>query len=177
MGIFDACLDTGVLIGRDVVSLAADYDAAINDEPDTLAMVLAEHRAMEDLLLSRAGRLAPTTARALAIGLIPACALLCADLDEVDAMLEATRDWIAGMGDPARHAKAVATLREMGEDVPEARMLFALDGGGILLDVYDESRIVAMLMLPESPTVVIGVVDLGDEGEPQDGARTPQLVA
>jgi len=177
MGIFDACLDTGTLIGRDIASLAADYDAAINDQPDMLQMVLSEHRAMEDLLLSRAGFLAPTAARGLAISLIPAGALLCATLDEVDAMLEATRDWIADMGDPARHARSVATLRAMGEDVPEARMLFALEGGGIVLDVYDETRIVAMLVLPHSPTVVIGVVDLDDEGEPQDGARIPQLAA
>lgn len=177
MGIFDACLDIGGLIGRDPSSIAADYDEAIGNMPDTMALVLAEHRAMEDLLVSRSWFLAPTNARSMAIALMPGGAMLCQSLEEVDAILEVARDWIAAMGDPGRHARAVTELRKMGEDVPEARMLLCMDGGGLVLDIHDETTIIVMLIQPDHPSILIGAVEIDQDGDNQEQAKLPTLVA
>lgn len=177
MNIFDACLDVTCLIGRDPVALAADYGDAVSEEPDDVELTLMEHRAMEGLLQSRADRLAPTAARAIAIGLVPAAAMLCESLDEVDNLLEATCEWIEEMEDPARYARSVAALREMGEDVPEARMMICMASSAIVLDVYDETKIIALLMQPSVESTVIGIVEFDDDGDAEDTTRLPTLAA
>lgn len=170
-------LEPSALIGRDPNGLALEYHAAMNGDEEPDELMVAEYRVMEALVMLRAIRLAPTRARALATALVAAPAMICRTLDEVDEMTETARDWIEAMGDPARHARAVHTLRGMGEDVPEARLAIHVGQGVVVLDVLDAESLSATLQVGGSPRILVGMVCVDDEGDVQHADPRPMLTA
>lgn len=169
--------DASALIGRDPRGLAEDY-AHESTQDGLYDLVVAEHRAMEAMVQMRSIVLAPTMSRSIAIQLIPALATACVSLRAVDALLEVARDWVEEMGDVRRHARAVADLRAMGEDVEEARVTVPISfNSEAVFDVQDASTLIITLRVHRRPPVVVGMHIIDQEDGERRVTTTPELIA
>lgn len=163
------------LIGRDPRGIAEDY--AQTDQA-SLDLLIAEYRAMETMIQIRAINLPPTRARNIAVELIPALATACSTMRAVDLLLEVTRDWIALMGDIRAHARAVASLREMGEDVEEARIVVPIAfNANAIFDVHDANALSVTLDVHRRPPVVVGMHYIDQDDGNRISTPTPELIA
>lgn len=167
--------DHDALIGRDPSGIAEDYGHENDLEMDLIRM---EFEAMESLIRGRAGFIAPTRARDIAIQLMPAVATSCRTMQAVDMMLGVVCRWIEDMGDVRRHARFVSDARGRGTLRVKTSLCLPLAfNADAVFDVHDASTLAVTLHVHRRPPVIVGMHMIDqDDGERSD-AGTPVLVA
>jgi hypothetical protein len=167
--------DTTALIGRDPLGLAEDY---AHEDDETCALLVAEHRAMEDMIELRSVHLVPTPSRQTAIALIPAIATLCTSMKAVDLLLITVRDWLDDMGDVRRQARQVTSDRAQGiarEDVRlEVPMAF---NARAVFDIHSAEVLSVTLEVHRRRPVIVGIYNIDTDDGDRARAPVPELVA